>query len=49
MSFDSSAPSRQVVTVLGPIDPATLTVTLSHDHLIQDAFALFRETTSSYA
>jgi len=40
---------QQVVTVLGPIDPSELGVTLSHDHLILDAFALFGETSGSYA
>jgi phosphotriesterase-related protein len=49
MSSDLTALARQVVTVLGPIDPATLGPTLSHDHLILDAFALFGETTGSYA
>jgi phosphotriesterase-related protein len=38
-----------VVTVLGPIEPADLGVTLSHDHLILDAFALWGDQTGNYA
>ncbi|HVA84785.1 MAG TPA: hypothetical protein VNF73_00560 [Candidatus Saccharimonadales bacterium] len=49
MSPGSPGSSQQVVTVLGPIEPAQLGVTLSHDHLILDAFALFGEATGSYA
>jgi len=41
--------SPQVVTVRGPVDPAALGVTLSHDHLILDAFKLFGEASGSYA
>jgi phosphotriesterase-related protein len=36
-----------VVTVLGPIDPATIGNTLTHDHVLIDAFGLFGD--SSYA
>ena len=43
------APSRQVVTVRGPVEPEALGVTLSHDHLILDAFKLFGEMSGSYA
>jgi predicted metal-dependent phosphotriesterase family hydrolase len=39
----------QVVTVRGPVDPSDLGVTLSHDHLIIDAFKLFGEASGSYA
>jgi predicted metal-dependent phosphotriesterase family hydrolase len=39
----------QVVTVRGPISPNDLGVTLSHDHLIIDAFKLFGEASGSYA
>jgi predicted metal-dependent phosphotriesterase family hydrolase len=39
----------QVVTVRGPISPTDLGVTLSHDHLIIDAFKLFGEASGSYA
>jgi phosphotriesterase-related protein len=36
-------PSRPVVmTVRGPIDPADLGVTLSHDHVLMDGWAIFR-------
>ena len=31
-----------VVTVRGPIDPADLGVTLSHDHLIMDGWDIFK-------
>ncbi len=45
---DSSA-GQQVVTVRGPIAPGDLGITLSHDHLIIDAFKLFGESSGSYA
>ncbi len=47
----ASAPSSQlqVVTVQGPVRPDELGVTLSHDHLIIDAFKLFGEASGSYA
>jgi phosphotriesterase-related protein len=38
-----------VVTVLGPIEPRDLGVTLSHDHLILDAFALWGDQTGNYS
>jgi len=38
-----------VITVRGPIHPAELGITLSHDHLIIDAFKLFGEASGSYA
>jgi predicted metal-dependent phosphotriesterase family hydrolase len=41
--------SLQIVTVQGPISPAELGITLSHDHLIIDAFKLFGEASGSYA
>jgi phosphotriesterase-related protein len=44
-----STERAQVVTVRGPIDPASLGITLSHDHLIIDAFKLFGEASGSYA
>ncbi|MCQ6458670.1 hypothetical protein NPN17_25135, partial [Vibrio parahaemolyticus] len=37
----------QVVTVLGPIAPAAIGNTLTHDHVLIDAFGLFGD--SSYA
>ncbi len=37
------------MTVRGPVDPERLGLALSHDHLILDAFALWGETTGSYA
>jgi phosphotriesterase-related protein len=46
---ESTADGLQVVTVRGPIDPGALGVTLSHDHLIVDAFSLFGEASGSYA
>lgn len=49
MEATSVSARRQVVTVRGPIDPSELGVTLSHDHLILDAFALFGEMSGSYA
>jgi predicted metal-dependent phosphotriesterase family hydrolase len=47
--MDPAAPSPelQVVTVRGPIPPESLGVTLSHDHVLIDAFGLFGD--SSYA
>ena len=39
----------QVVTVRGPIAPDELGVTLSHDHLILDAFALWGDQTGNYS
>jgi phosphotriesterase-related protein len=47
--LSASATGTQVVTVSGPIAPADLGITLSHDHLIIDAFKLFGETSGSYA
>ena len=44
----AATPVRQVVTVRGPIGPGELGVTLSHDHLILDAFKLFGEMSGSY-
>ncbi len=41
--------NQQVITVRGPIHPAELGITLSHDHLIIDAFKLFGEASGSYA
>lgn len=45
----SVADGLQVVTVRGPIQPHELGITLSHDHLIIDAFKLFGEASGSYA
>jgi predicted metal-dependent phosphotriesterase family hydrolase len=45
---DDDAPSRQVITVRGPVAPENLGVTLSHDHVILDAFSLWGETTGNY-
>src|ERR1051326_5140238 len=39
----------QVMTVRRPIKPEELGYTLSHDHLIIDAFKLFGEASGSYA
>lgn len=41
--------NRQVVTVCGPVAPEELGVTLSHDHVLVDAFALFGDATGNYA
>jgi len=41
--------NSQIVTIRGPIAPDELGVTLSHDHLILDAFKLFGEMSGSYA
>ena len=38
----SAAEPLQVVTVRGPIDPAELGVTLSHDHVLLDGWDIFR-------
>src|SRR5438093_3787216 len=46
---DTNSGQLQVVTVRGPIEPRDLGVTLSHDHLIVDAFSLFGEASGSYA
>jgi phosphotriesterase-related protein len=45
----ASDAGQQVVTVRGPIQPDDLGITLSHDHLIIDAFKLFGESSGSYA
>ena len=42
------ATGLQVVTVRGPIEPDQLGVTLSHDHLIMDGFAMYGEATANY-
>lgn len=39
----------QVVTVLGPIDPAEMGPTLTHDHVLIDAFDMWGAATGSYA
>jgi phosphotriesterase-related protein len=44
-----AAAGAQVVTVRGPIAPGELGVTLSHDHLILDAFALWGDQTGNYS
>ena len=43
----SDSSPLQVITVLGPIAPEAIGVTLSHDHVLIDAFGLFGD--SSYA
>ncbi len=48
MSESTSTADARVVTVRGPIAPGGLGVTLSHDHLILDAFALWGEQTGNY-
>lgn len=40
---------RQVVTVRGPVEPSALGITLSHDHVIIDAFAIFGAASGNYA
>jgi predicted metal-dependent phosphotriesterase family hydrolase len=45
----ASSDGLQVMTVRGPVRPEELGVTLSHDHLILDAFKLFGEASGSYA
>jgi phosphotriesterase-related protein len=39
----------QVVTVRGPVAPDTLGITLSHDHVILDAYKMWGEFTGNYA
>ncbi len=46
---DRSLTDPAVVTVRGPVAPEALGVTLSHDHLISDAYALWGESTGDYA
>lgn len=41
--------SGQIVTVRGPIAPETLGVTLSHDHILIDAFRMYGEASADYA
>lgn len=48
-SLSGSDANAQVMTVKGPVPPDELGVTLSHDHLILDAFKLFGEASGSYA
>ncbi|MFN8518445.1 MAG: hypothetical protein U0667_03425 [Chloroflexota bacterium] len=45
----SASGGLQVVTVRGPIDPAAMGPTLSHDHVLVDAFDMWGATTGSYA
>jgi phosphotriesterase-related protein len=45
----ASDANQKVITVRGPIPPADLGITLSHDHLLIDAFKLFGEASGSYA
>jgi phosphotriesterase-related protein len=40
---------RRVVTVRGPVEPAQLGVTLAHDHVLIDAFAMYGEASADYA
>jgi phosphotriesterase-related protein len=47
MPAASTSGPLQVVTVRGPIAPEALGITLSHDHILIDAFGLFGD--SSYA
>lgn len=46
---EPAAQSLQVVTVRGPIDPADMGPTLTHDHVLIDAFDMWGATTGSYA
>ena len=46
-SIESS--TGRIVTVRGPIEPAALGVTLSHDHVLIDAFRMYGEATADYA
>lgn len=39
----------RIVTVRGPIEPATLGVTLSHDHVLIDAYRMYGEASADYA
>ena len=43
-----SESSLQVVTVTGPIAPANLGITLSHDHVLLDAFDMWGTLTGNY-
>ena len=44
---DATGP-LQVVTVRGPIDPADIGITLSHDHVLLDAFDMWGALTGNY-
>lgn len=47
---DRGAPSTgRVVTVRGPIEPAELGVTLSHDHVLIDAYEIYGAASADYA
>jgi phosphotriesterase-related protein len=48
-SMTGSSGGLQVMTVMGPVAPSDLGVTLSHDHLMLDAFKLFGEASGSYS
>ncbi len=48
MSSSRVGSDAQVVTVRGPISPENLGITLSHDHVIVDAFALWGESNGNY-
>jgi phosphotriesterase-related protein len=39
----------RIVTVRGPIEPTALGVTLSHDHVLIDAFRMYGEASADYA
>jgi predicted metal-dependent phosphotriesterase family hydrolase len=44
-----TTPHRHVVTVRGPVAPDALGVTLSHDHVLSDAFAMYGEASADYS
>ena len=48
MEHRDATSRTEVVTVRGPIQPAALGATLSHDHVIVDAFHLWGESTGNY-
>lgn len=48
MSNRTSGGEMTVVTVKGPVAPEALGVTLSHDHLISDAYAMWGEASGDY-
>lgn len=41
--------TSRIVTVRGPIDPEALGVTLSHDHVLIDAYRMYGEASADYA
>jgi predicted metal-dependent phosphotriesterase family hydrolase len=49
LEASTASSTDRIVTVRGPIEPATLGVTLAHDHVLIDAYRMYGEASADYA